>query len=74
MRTHPPCFHSTAAYTAWRSAAKFIPPGPSGYCADCSPAYQAQEIARGECEFPGTQFDHDEDGFVTGRRCAKATP
>lgn len=68
MRKHPLCFVSKAQYKAWQEKALKSEDAPSGYCTDCTPEYQTQMIVAGKCEYPGTVFDTDEDGFVEGTR------
>lgn len=68
----PRCFASRRQYELWLEAARAVPPGSSGYCADCTPEYQRQMIAARRCAYPTTSFQADADGYVEGRRPAEA--
>ena len=53
----PPCFGSLTYYLAWVEArydadAEVV----QSYCHDCTPAFQAGALGRGECLHPETRF------------------
>ena len=67
----PPCFPDDAQLLAWRNMNVYVgEKSPSGYCTDCTPAYQAQMCAAGRCKFPETSFVPLPNGGVEGRRAA----
>ena len=71
----PLCFPSAEVYGRWREITRGnnMSPGADGYCADCTPEYQAQMRAQGRCEFPDTVFVADVDGVgFHGKRSRKA--
>ena len=64
----PACFVSRKQYDLWIEAEKRERVTSSGYCTDCTPAYQARMKAEGRCEHPNTTFGQDGDGFTNGMR------
>ena len=67
----PPCFPNDASLLAWRNMNHFVGENaPSGYCSDCTPAYQARMCAEKRCKFPETSFVPLPQGGVEGRRAA----
>lgn len=53
-------------YAAWLEIARWHGPGRAGFCADCTPGYQARMKIEGRCEHPEVWFD-DEGGRVGAR-------
>jgi hypothetical protein len=68
----PPCFNSQKQWdnwrSYWRSCGKNEKTETPNYCEDCLPEYQYQMIREFRCNYPGTTFEIDEDGFVCGVR------
>lgn len=64
----PRCFASRRQYELWLEAARAVPPGSSGYCTDCTAAYQQRMCRQGRCAYPDTTFASDGDGFIEGHR------
>lgn len=85
----PACFHpAEGAYTQedcdrmfwyWNEAALDKSAGdcPSSYCTDCTPEYQAREVAAHRCCFPTVYFQrdpYDPDGLVGVRETRHKLP
>ena len=43
-------------YEAWAQAAREVPPGPAGFCADCTAEHQDAMRRQGRCENPDLLF------------------
>lgn len=68
-RIVPACATETE-YDAWKDAARRYRTA-LGFCADCTPGYQAQMKIEGRCEHPEVWFD-DDGGRVGEREDATA--
>ncbi len=70
----PKCFPDDASLLAWRNMNHAVHvaglANPDGYCADCTPAYQARMCAEGRCKYPETSFIPLPQGGIEGRRAA----
>ena len=56
-RPAPPCFSDEDQFVFWKNMDHYTAePLPSGYCTDCTPAYQAQMNREKRCKFPHTSF------------------
>lgn len=64
----PDCFDTLEQYKRWTCAAQIYRPGPSGYCADCTPAYQAEMRLQDRCAHPAVIFSFSETDGWEGRR------
>lgn len=64
----PVCFKSNREFANWMAAAKRTGMPKSGYCTDCTPAYQREILKVHRCGHPGTTFTVDNDGFIEGKR------
>lgn len=64
----PACFGSKEQYASWVDVARAHSPGGHGYCADCTPGYQAEMLAHNRCAYPTTTFKPGEDGELEGVR------
>jgi len=55
--TYPACFDSHEQWLMWQAAARLAHPSPSsGYCEDCTPAYQAEMSEIDRCAYPNAVF------------------
>jgi hypothetical protein len=64
----PACFKSIGEFANWMAAANRTGMPKSGYCTDCTPAYQGKMLTAHRCGHPGATFSIDEDGFIEGKR------
>lgn len=68
---HPACFNSRVQFLDWVHAARVVSPGPSGYCADCTPEYKDEMVKAKRCAHPAVVFRvYNEEGMI-GLRKAK---
>ena len=65
---YPACFTDASQYQHWRTLAIKASAGDSGYCTDCTRAYQHQMIMECRCLHAKTRFFVDCDGYTEGRR------
>jgi hypothetical protein len=59
----PPCF-TPEQWVCWVEYARAATPGPSGYCADCTPEYQRRMCHEHRCLHPETTFRIRHGGIV----------
>jgi hypothetical protein len=64
----PACFKSIGEFANWLAATKRTGMPKSGYCTDCTPAYQREMLKVQRCGHPGVTFSIDDDGFIEGKR------
>ncbi len=58
----PACFKSIGEFANWLAATKRTGMPKSGYCTDCTPAYQREMLTAHRCGHPGVTFSIDDDG------------
>ena len=66
---HPACFDNRFQFLDWVHAARVANPGPSGYCADCTPEYKDAMIKANRCAHPNVVFRvYNEEGVIGLRK------
>lgn len=66
------CF-TLEQWALWRTPHNSMRVAARNACEDCTHEYQSQMLAAQRCQYPGTVFYRDADGFISGHRPPKPT-